>query len=120
MSVRTCLAAAKPADRLPNGFRLQKPEVIFTSLDFAYSKPVISTLAETEPSTSTVCISHVPLCCSMPEVIVNGGKQGGVWRAPGLTPLGWKARSKLCKLELMTAYTHLQESLSFVDPCVYP
>jgi hypothetical protein len=106
-------------DRLPRPYRLQKPEVIFTSIDFPYSKAAISAVSEIPPSTSTVCISYVPLCTSAPEVIVNGGRQGGVWRLPGYTPLSWKARSKLCKLELMTAFIHLRETLSQVDPDNY-
>jgi len=101
-------------------YRLQKPEIIFTSLDFTYSKASISALSEDPPSTSTVCISYVPLCTPAPEVIVNGGKQGGVWKAPGHNPLGWKSRSKLCKLELMTAFIHLRETLYQVKPAEYP
>jgi hypothetical protein len=106
-------------DRLPRPYRLQKPEVIFTSIDFPYSKAAMSAVSEIPPSTSTVCISYVPLCTSAPEVIVNGGRQAGVWRLPGYTPLSWKARSKLCKLELMTAFIHLRETLNQVDPDNY-
>ena len=103
-------------DRLPSWYRLHRPQIHFTSLDFPYSKPVISQTSSLEPVPSVLCVSHTPTLSCAPDILHNGCRQGGVWKSPGNVSLPEKFRSKVCKLEVMRAYVALRTALHASDP----
>jgi len=89
---------------IPEPFRLTRPTVHITPTPFPLSKPEVEADG-TEAATSNVSLSYVP-SLGKPEVITNG-TLGNAWKAPGSRVVKDKQRSRVCKLEIMRAYTDL-------------
>ncbi|KAK4683647.1 tRNA-specific adenosine deaminase 1, partial [Tremellales sp. Uapishka_1] len=99
-------------DRPSSPYRLNRPEIHLTTIEFPDSKPAIARTSAHEPVPSVNALLHIT--SSYPptsEVIFNGCKQGGVWKSPGTKLIVDRARSKVCKYELMKEYLVLRDLL---------
>ncbi|KIR31668.1 tRNA-specific adenosine deaminase 1 [Cryptococcus deuterogattii MMRL2647] len=118
---------------LPKEYPLHKPQFHFTSTSFPHSKPSISStyLTAPEPQPSPLSLSFLPwlfVSSNKPgkppkpserEIISNGTLLGFPWKAPGITPIRSKGRSRLCKIETLLAYEALPDTRKSEDPKTY-
>ncbi|TXT15811.1 hypothetical protein VHUM_00314 [Vanrija humicola] len=86
---------------------LTRPKIHLTPRQFALSREAALANGASDPSTSTVSLSHIP-GLGKPEVIINGCAQGSGWKAPGTTLLKDKQRSRVCKMEVLRAFVGLR------------
>ncbi|TYJ58946.1 hypothetical protein B9479_000381 [Cryptococcus floricola] len=112
------------ADHVSQKYTPRLPDIQFTSLPFPHSKPYIASLHPTalEPQPSALSLSHLPWLLlpggkpSKREILSNGTILSAPWKAPGLVPLRPKGRSRLCKLETLSAYTSLLQRIQPAPP----
>ncbi|RXK40568.1 hypothetical protein M231_02220 [Tremella mesenterica] len=88
---------------------LHRPKIHLTTIKFSSGKPFVNVPTnQTVPSSNSISyildLGH--------EVLVNGSRQGAIWRSPGNIPLPEKVRSRICKLEMYRAYQKLVSILS--------
>ncbi|WOO81519.1 tRNA-specific adenosine deaminase TAD1 [Vanrija pseudolonga] len=99
---------------LPPPYRLTQPRLHLTPRRFALSREAALASGASDPSTSTVSLSHVPVL-GKPEVIINGCAQGSGWKAPGKVLLKDKQRSRVCKMEVLRAFVGLSAEAELAD-----
>ncbi|EIW72128.1 hypothetical protein TREMEDRAFT_25467 [Tremella mesenterica DSM 1558] len=99
------------ANDLRPPYTLRRPKIHLTAIKFPSGKP-FANASTTQAVPSSNSISYI-LDLGQ-EVLVNGSRQGAIWRSPGNIPLAEKVRSRICKLEFYRAYQKLRliDSLS--------
>lgn len=85
--------------------------MIFTQIDFPFSKEAISSIAPSPPVPSVTSVSQRPWDDIDFEILNNGYRQGGAWKPPGTTLIKEKVRSKLSKYDMFAGYLDLKKLL---------
>ncbi|XP_073515897.1 tRNA-specific adenosine deaminase 1 isoform X2 [Phyllobates terribilis] len=94
---------------LPDGFRVHKPHILQSQLQFQHGRDALRTadgarkMGPCGAAISWCAVPHQPL-----DVTANGYRQGTTKKAIGAP----QSRSRICKVELFHTFRHLVENLS--------